>query len=529
MKAVLALLTAVLMAAGGLATIASVHAEGEPGSGSSTPPPSGSSGNSTSPPPPPSGNSTDRDGDKVPDGRDNCPDRPNPGQMDSDKDGIGDLCDADVDGDGVDNQHDNCPTVPNHDQADSNADGRGDACPSTTTSPCQQASAAEREACKQKFCHDHPNSCPPPPPAAVCSQHEAADRDACVKAYCQEHPASCPPCKAADGRPCIELGRFGHIQYVVATNGVGVDNVTVNDILVLVHLRLLGEGQLTKTVDGGVVKFTRGDDRIEIHDEPTGLLHYEGPSGLVLTFPASATIEMGKDKAVIQLDAHHKAILNFQAATRVGQQLTITGFAALHADMPLAAGNPEFAAKVNKALDERQFGAAVEVRGKDSARGHVEVLAYDDMNVTVDEGSGAPTADDPLHILVRSELHEGRTISVTLNASYLPSNGGRLELHYYDRHDDGTRTEVIIRQADGLDDVLKANDDAGQPEYWIVSDLDGTQHVLISIPHFSEHEITIAGLGVALTPSVAIGIGVGIVATVLASIMLFRPRRRADF
>ena len=43
----------------------------------------------------------DRDGDGIPDALDNCRDLPNPEQRDTDGDGFGNLCDADLDGDGV--------------------------------------------------------------------------------------------------------------------------------------------------------------------------------------------------------------------------------------------------------------------------------------------------------------------------------------------------------------------------------------------------------------------------------------------
>ena len=57
----------------------------------------------------------DRDGDGVPDARDNCPAVDNPLQIDSDGDGVGNACDL-------------CPRVADPDQADADGDRVGDAC-----------------------------------------------------------------------------------------------------------------------------------------------------------------------------------------------------------------------------------------------------------------------------------------------------------------------------------------------------------------------------------------------------------------
>ncbi|MCP4634524.1 MAG: PKD domain-containing protein, partial [candidate division Zixibacteria bacterium] len=80
----------------------------------------------------------DADCDGVLSAADNCPDDPNPQQLDTDEDGIGDDCDycTDTDNDGYADpgfyittcDEDNCADINNPSQTDSDGDGWGDAC-----------------------------------------------------------------------------------------------------------------------------------------------------------------------------------------------------------------------------------------------------------------------------------------------------------------------------------------------------------------------------------------------------------------
>ncbi|MEZ4459828.1 MAG: thrombospondin type 3 repeat-containing protein [bacterium] len=73
----------------------------------------------------------DPDGDGVGSSCDNCPTIANPDQMDANANGIGDVCDCtgpDDDNDGFPNRCDNCPGLFNPDQSDADMDGIGDIC-----------------------------------------------------------------------------------------------------------------------------------------------------------------------------------------------------------------------------------------------------------------------------------------------------------------------------------------------------------------------------------------------------------------
>lgn len=72
--------------------------------------------------------SADSDSDGVGDNSDNCPATANPDQLNTDGDSNGNVCDTDDDNDHILDANDNCPLLANEDQADLDGDKLGDSC-----------------------------------------------------------------------------------------------------------------------------------------------------------------------------------------------------------------------------------------------------------------------------------------------------------------------------------------------------------------------------------------------------------------
>jgi hypothetical protein len=88
----------------------------------------------------------DSDGDEWADSRDNCPTVPNPNQADADDNNVGDACNSEEDPDGdewADEGHDNCPGISNPTQADSDGDEAGNACDCLPSNPAAKTPPGE--------------------------------------------------------------------------------------------------------------------------------------------------------------------------------------------------------------------------------------------------------------------------------------------------------------------------------------------------------------------------------------------------
>lgn len=322
------------------------------------------------------------------------------------------------------------------------------------------------------------------------------------------------------------------ITFDAGANG-SLANYRIGATTVLDAIQLVeGWGNLSVDIAGKLVRLASSRNELQLHDDPTGLMRFKADNGsLLLTFPAQARIQDSTDGRLARVTYPDGTMAHFRTGNSTWVEshvVLVQGFGSLAMQGP-AKSKGALAAPAVTASAERAVGAEVSV-GASTGESQVLVLAYDDVDVNVQmPDSGMASIREPIRVSVASGLPEGRTVVVNLARQAIANASlSALQLRYFDVHEQkggAVETELIFGAAGDLSDVLDPTDDGGQPEYWLVEDLDGIQ-LLVSVPRWSEHIISIALAGAtARLPDVALGIGVGIVGSLAAAIGLLRPRR----
>jgi len=141
-------------------------------------------------------------------------------------------------------------------------------------------------------------------------------------------------------------------------------------------------------------------------------------------------------------------------------------------------GYPHENITILNAIKDGRVGGEINVWQGNITYNH-EILIYNGISITkldVEKGAISFTVSG-------NESRTGKTVVLNVDSAVFNSSKD-IAIEY-----DGE----IIKMADNINDVLNPNDDGSNPEYLLTMGANGTQ-ILVSIPHFSEHDIKVYSL-----------------------------------
>jgi hypothetical protein len=176
---------------------------------------------------------------------------------------------------------------------------------------------------------------------------------------------------------------------------------------------------------------------------------------------------------------------------------------------------PEYRERIYQAVKEEQIGGELIIRTGEETTYENIVLLYNSVVIQ-------PLSVSKDQIIVRINGDENSTskvIIVTI-ASDVFDPDKTIMLEY-----DG----IPLTMAQNISDILNPNDDGSHPEYLLTKGSNGTEF-LLSIPHFSEHELTFSLVNVVETmgsiTAVLFYLGVVVVSALLIFGIVTLKKRR---
>ncbi len=237
---------------------------------------------------------------------------------------------------------------------------------------------------------------------------------------------------------------------------------------------------------------SKGEDGVEritleIHDNPKGLIKVDVKGNRNVTFVLADGIsgEVGDPENAVNLSGELNGTL-----VQIGHENGTVDF---------SKDNKNFTANVTDAklmfrthpvtvMTQAQFnhrnqvtagimagdvGAEVDIEGEDST----STVVYDSLNISIEQ-----VENNTVSIDISSELSQGTTVSLSVSSDILEVMQEENVTILFDGEQ--------IQMADNYDDIMNPDDDGGAAEYLVVVGSEDVE-VLVSIPHFSAHSITI--------------------------------------
>jgi hypothetical protein len=298
----------------------------------------------------------------------------------------------------------------------------------------------------------------------------------------------------------------------------------------LAELQLPGSGAVAVEPGTGEVSLLAGGVRLTAFDNPSGALRLSVAGGAAeVHLVAAPGVRVTANATSVALRAPGlDAFLVLQGAGRIevsGSTVSIlfdpqqaSASVTLRAAAPPPPG--PVAEQSARAAADAQLARAI-AASKVAAEAFV-ALSGQGLQVSVVPYAGTVSlqavdeGEAGLKLTVDVAEHDARTLVFHLGRGVVDADPAHLRVLLDGRE---------LRAADDLADVLDPDDDGLQAEFVVVAGAEGIE-LLVSVPHFSEHDITVQGALAQLLPRLApYGLLAGFVMIVAAAALMVRRAR----
>lgn len=263
--------------------------------------------------------------------------------------------------------------------------------------------------------------------------------------------------------------------------------------------------------------------KLEIHDNPKGLIKLDVSGNRTVTFVladgisgalsnGSITLSGELNSSLVQI-GHEEGSVDFSIT---GDTVTadVTDAKLMFRTHPVTtyrtSEHAEHHKHVMDGIVDGDVGGEVDIEDEDSN----STVVYDSLNISIEQ-----VENNTVSIDVSSELSQGTTVSLSVSSDILEVIQAENVTILFDGEQ--------IQMADSYDDIMDSEDDGGVAEYLVVVGSEGVE-VLVSIPHFSAHSITIttAPTGAAAEEEATGAPGFGFMTAAAGILLLYLAIRR---
>lgn len=248
------------------------------------------------------------------------------------------------------------------------------------------------------------------------------------------------------------------------------------------------------------------------HDTPTAASKLSTDGHVLVLFEEGVVLARENGERVRFSYGDVTGVLRGDDLVLTGRNVTASDEILVVLDQPRGAGDQEHYRDLGRAIAKGNVGAEATLNLLENESVEEAVVSYGNVTMTTTRAERGN-----LTVMIEGHGFDGRVIVLNVDGRLLGANAA-------DKLDILLDNETI-EAASNLTDILDPDDDGYKPEYYVVFDpqVEAFQ-LIVTLPHYSVHVLSVTTAIVLPPPSVALGIVAGVALLVPAAMLLFRRK-----